>query len=307
MKALGLDIGGTRVKCGIVDERGRILELRDAPTPLRHDEFRAAVSSLITGLVSDDLAGAGIGAKGLINSETTRVESLPGTLNFLEGTLLSELIPPPLRVAADNDARAAMAAELTWGAAKGCRNALMLTLGTGVGGAVVADGKLLGGANGAAGHVGHLTMDPRGPVCICGNHGCLETLFSARAIESEAIAAVRRGCASVLTQRFSTRPDALQCHDVFEAAAAGDPLALLIRARAIEMLGAAIAGLVHVLDPEVVILGGQISEAGAALFEPLAEEVRWRTRTMIQRAPPLAPPQVADRSGVAGAAALIFR
>jgi glucokinase len=298
VSVLGIDIGGTRLKAGRVDESGRIEASRTAPTPGDRDSLRATLDSLIGELGGASVNGVGIGCKGIINPATTRVEVLPGTLAYLEGAVLRDLVPAGMRVAADNDARVAMAGELMWGAAKGRANALMLTLGTGVGGAIVADGRLLRGATGVAGHIGHLTVDPDGPVCICGNHGCLETFFSARAIESEAFAVVHRGCAS----RLAGNPT---CADVFRAAAEGDAIARGIIGRATRALGAALAGLLHILDPEVVIVGGQISEAGEALFEALKQEVRWRTRRLLRREVPIVPPRVADPSGIIGAAALV--
>jgi glucokinase len=211
--------------------------------------------------------------QGIINSETTRVEVLPGTLHYLEGHLLSDLVGGSALVRADNDARAALAGEMAWGAARGRTNAVMLTLGTGVGGGILADGRLLRGSAGVAGHLGHLTVDPEGPVCICGNRGCLETVFSARAIEADAIAAVLRGCESSLTATFGADPRAITCEAVFAAASAGDDVARRICDRAIKYLAGAIAGIFGALDPEVVILGGQIAAAGPVLFEPLQEQV----------------------------------
>jgi glucokinase len=256
------------------------------------------------------LAGVGIGCKGIIHPRTTRVEVLPGTLSFLEGHVLGDLvapaIPPGTPVVGDNDARAAMAGELAWGAAKGRSDALMFTLGTGVGGGIVAGGRLLKGATGVAGHLGHVTVDPDGPPCICGNNGCLETFFSAHAIEAEAFSIAHRGCASRLTALAQQGPQALTCQAVFELAAGGDELARGIVDRATRALGAAIAGLLLVFDPEIVIVGGRISEAGEPLFAALRQQVSRRTRRMLRRDVPIVTPQVAGQAGVIGAAALVY-
>jgi glucokinase len=207
-------------------------------------------------------------------------------------------------VRADNDARAALAGEVAWGAARGRRNAVMLTLGTGVGGGILAGGRLLHGMRGVAGHLGHLTVDPDGPVCICGNRGCLETLFSARAIEGEATAAVLRGCHSRLTDLFAGDPRAVTCEAVFAAAADGDEVARAICDRAIKYLAGAIAGIFGAFDPEVVILGGQIAAAGAALFEPLQAQVTARARRLVGREVPVIQAEISE-SGILGAAALV--
>ncbi len=308
MTAVGVDVGGTRIKCGLVGEAGAILAQQSRPTPDTLAGFREALREMVAAVIGpgETPRGIGIGCKGIIDPATSRVEALPGTLRFLEGLLLSELAPPGFAVHADNDARAAMAGEMRWGAARGLGHALLITLGTGVGGAVVAEGRLLRGVGGVAGHLGHMTIDPEGPDCICGNRGCLETFFSARAIEAEAFRVVHAGCESALTARFHGQPERITCQAVFEAAACGDAVALRIRDRAIAALGAALAGLVHVFDPEVIILGGQISEAGHALLVPLAREIHLRTRRLLRREVPLAPQQVADPSGIAGAAALVF-
>jgi glucokinase len=180
----------------------------------------------------------------------------------------------------------------------------MITLGTGVGGAVLSEGRILGGAAGVAGHIGHVVVDPRGPLCICGSRGCLETYFSARAIEFAAREGVDRGCVSALTEEFATRSGELSCADVFRAAGQGDGMARMIVDEATFALAAALAGVLHVVDPEILIVGGQISEAGDALLLPLAEEIHRRTRCLLNRDVPLVPPQVLDRSGIIGAAAI---
>jgi glucokinase len=307
MDALGFDIGGTRIKAARVDPAGEIVAMRSRSTPLDLAGMRDAAASITAELSpGDSPLLVGIGCRGIIDHVTTRVEALPGSTSFLEGTVLSDLFPPGSRVAADNDARVAMAGEMLWGAARGCRNAMMVTLGTGVGGAILAEGRLLRGASGVAGHLGHITLDPDGPVCICGNRGCLETFFSARAIESAAFAVAHRGCDSALTRRYNESGGKLACEEVFAAAAAGDPLAAEIVERANRVLGGAIAGLVHTIDPEVVIVGGQISEAGRLLFDGLEREVWQRTKRLLRRDVPIVRSQLADPSGVCGAAALIL-
>jgi glucokinase len=308
MTALGVDIGGTRVKVGIVERSGRILRQAATDTPIDPEEFKRTLAGMVWEMAPKDgsLSGVGIGCKGIINYETTRIEVLPGLLRPLEGALLSELIPLDLPVRADNDAKVALAGEILWGAARGLKNVVLLTLGTGVGGAVMAEGKFLRGVGGVAGHLGHVTVNPDGPVCICGNHGCLEAFFSADAIESEAYRAVHSGCVSALTDKFRHSPESISCRDVFDAAANGDRVAAGIRDRAIRHLAAALAGLLHILDPEVVILGGQIVEAGPALLDPLGREMHWRSKGLLRREVPIVLQQVQDRSGVVGAAALVF-
>ena len=304
---IGLDIGGTQIKGACVDESGSVVQTGRVNTPRSLNEFRGAVCGLVEALIAThpNIRAVGIGCKGLINPRTSRVEALPGTLHYLEGQVLAEMVAPALPTGTmsvtDNDARVSLAGEMAWGAARECRNALMLTLGTGVGGAILSDGRILRGATGAAGHIGHLTVDPEGTLCICGNRGCLETVFSARATESQAFGAIHRGMDSRLLAHGSKIPS---CAEVFDLARQGDEVAGDIVRKATKMLGAAIAGLAFVLDPEKVILGGQISEAGDVLLEPLREEITWRTRPFLRREIGIVRSQLVDPSGVIGAAAL---
>ncbi len=310
MVILGIDIGGAQIKAGMVDESGAILASRTIPTPPDLESFQPELHSAITWLLEATAlpAGVGVGCKGVIDPDSTRIETLPGALHFLEGLRLSDLVGLPLDVPvfADNDARVALAAEMAWGAARGRGNVVMLTLGNGVGGAIVADGRLLRGHSGMAGLLGHIPVEPDGALCSCGNRGCLETVFSARAIEGEAWAAVHRGCASTLTRLFREKPQLATCRTIFQAAREGDELSQEIVAGAIHKLGAAIAGLLHIFDPEVAIIGGQVAEAGADLLLPLQDEVWERSRTLLGREVPLIEQQVPDKSGIVAAAGLVM-
>lgn len=307
---LGIDIGGTQIRAGMVDELGAILASRTVETPPDLEGFVPSLHDAIRWLLEATAlpAGVGVGCKGVINPDSTLVEVLPGALHYLEGLRLSDLVGLPIDVPvfADNDARVALAGEMVWGAAKGYENVVMLTLGTGVGGAVIANGHLLRGHAGVAGQLGHLTVDPDGPLCSCGNRGCLETVFSARAIEGEAWSAVHRGCPSTLTRLFREQPQLATCRTIFQAASEGDDLSQSIIAKAIHGLAAAIAGLLHVFDPEVVILGGQVVDAGAELLTPLRDEVWARSRGLLGREVPILEQQVSDKSGIVGAAGLVM-
>jgi len=301
---LGIDIGGTRVKAAIVTELGETVCSAEAPTGSQPEGFVANLNNMLRDLQRDlhPVTAAGVGCKGIIDLQSTQVLTLPGSLHFLEGQKLAELIGPVLpvgcQVIADNDARIAMAGERQWGAARDCKDAIMLTLGTGVGGAVMVNGQILRGTGGIAGHIGHLTVDPAGPECICGNRGCLETFFSALAIESEAATVVHRGLVTQLTA------GARKCHSVFIAARNGDRVALEIVERASRYLSGAIAALVFVLDPEKVILTGQITEAGDLLFDLVRKDVYLRTFGLLRRKVPIVKSELTDPSGTLGAAAL---
>ncbi len=302
--AIGLDIGGTNLKAGLVDATGQLRVALSEATPRTVDAFKLLADSFITKLAAQaPIHAIGIGCKGIVDAKTTAVVSSPGDLKHLEGRCLRDLLGPsaagkPVHV--DNDARTALIAEWLWGSAKNCQNVLMLTLGTGVGGALLMHGHIIRGAHGAAGHTGHMTIDAHGPLCICGNYGCLETIFSARAIEAEAFSTAHRRVASVLTGR--AQPS--DCSQVFQAAAESDEAAQWIIDRAILHLSAALASLVHLVDPELIILGGQIAEAGPRLLDPLRTELRRRTRILIGQEIPIVFPRVPSHAGVIGAAGL---
>lgn len=310
MVVLGIDIGGAQVRAGMVDENGAILASRTIATPSDLDSFLPQLHEAVAWLLEavSVPAGVGIGCKGIINPDSTMVEILPGTLHFLEGMRLADIVGLPLDVPvfADNAARVALAAEMVWGAAREKQDVMMLTLGAGVGGAVLVGGRMLKGHGGVAGHLGHLTVEPEGSLCSCGNRGCLETVFSARAIEGEAWSAVHRGCSSTLTRLFREQPQLASCRTVFQAASEGDELAGAIVGKAIGRLGAAVAGLLHVFDSEIVILGGQVADAGAELLEPLQQEVWSRSRRLLGREVEMVAQQVADKSGIVGAAGLVM-
>jgi len=302
--AIGLDIGGTNLKAGLVDATGKLLVALSEATPRSVEGFESLAKSFLAKLCPNvPIRAIGIGCKGVVDSKTTMVMFSPGDLKHLEGHRIRDLLGPAatgMPVYADNDARTALIAEWLWGAAKGCENVLMLTLGTGVGGAMLMQGQIVRGAHGAAGHVGHMTINPYGPMCICGNYGCIETVFSARSIEADAFSAAHRRVHSVLTDRGPSS----DCSEVFQAAAESDEVAMWIIDRAIMHLGAAVASLVHLIDPELIILGGQIAEAGSQLLDPLREELRRRTRFIIGRDLPIVSPSVPSHTGVIGAAGL---
>lgn len=249
--------------------------------------------------------GIGIGCKGVIDTATSRVNSLPGDLVFLEGRLLADVIEPGvLPLYADNDARTALIAEVLWGAARGKRNVVLLTLGTGIGGAALVDGVILRGASGAAGHLGHMTLDLHGGLCICGNRGCVETRFSSRAIESDYLAHLHRAAPAKLAAGASGQPPSTEA--IFRAATEGDESASCVLDRALEYLTGALVSVLHIFDPEVLIIGGNIAEAGPQLLAPIRAEVAQRTRILLGREVPIVFQSQVGYGGVAGAAGLVF-
>lgn len=302
--AVGVDVGGTLLKAALVTLRGELQATFQQDSPRTVAALRDFILS-VHRHAQHPVTGIGIGCKGVIDSSTTRVNSLPGNLHFLEGCVLREVAEMEgLPVCADNDARAALVAEVLWGSARGRRNVVLLTLGTGVGGAALVNGMLVRGVSGAACHFGHMTIDVRGGLCICGNHGCLETRFSSRAIESDYAAHIHRAVPTFL--RLEADGRAPNTEAIFQAASDGDPSARRVLDLALEALTASVVSLLHVFDPELLILGGNIAAAGAQLLGPLQDEVDRRTRGLLQRKVPIVLQSAVGYGGVAGAAGLVF-
>ncbi len=194
-------------------------------------------------------------------------------------------------------------AEVLWGAARGRRNVVLLTLGTGVGGAAMVDGVILHGAAGIAGHFGHMTVDVHGPLCMCGNHGCLETRFSSRAIEADYFAHQHRAASTTLPREGGQFPDA---EAIFRAAASGDASAQSVLERAFDYLGALVVSLLHAFDPEVLILGGNIAQAGDQVLGPVRAAIAKNGCGMLGREVPVVLQSAVGYGGVLGAAGLVF-
>jgi glucokinase len=302
--AIGVDLGATTIKAALVGLRGDLLASFREDSPRTISALQDFVRS-VRKQATVPVLGIGIGCKGVIDAATTRVNRLPGDLNFLEGCSLRDLAQVDgLPVCADNDARTSLLGEVLWGAARGRRNVVLLTLGTGVGAAALVDGVIVRGASGAACHLGHVTLDIRGGLCICGNYGCLETCFSSRAIESAYFAHIHRASPTRLSVDDAGRTPSTEA--IFQAAADGDPSARRVLDLAFESLTAALVSFLHVFDPELLILGGNIAAAGPQLLAPLHEEVARRTRGLLGRKVPIVFQSTGGYGGVAGAAGLVF-
>jgi len=302
--AVGVDIGATAIKAALVNLSGDLVESFHQPSPRTPAALHDFVH-LVLRQAKCQVRGIGIGCKGVIDTASSRINSLPGDLNFLEGRWLAEVVEPGnLPLYADNDARTALIAEVLWGAARGKHNVVLLTLGTGVGGAALVDGVMLRGASGAAGHLGHMTLDLHGGLCICGNRGCVETRFSSRALESDYLAHLHRAAPTKLSLGEAGQPPSTEA--IFRAAAEGDESARCVIDRALEYLAGALVSVLHIFDPEILIIGGNIAEAGPQLLAPIREEVAQRTRILLGREIPIVFQSQVGYGGVAGAAGLVF-
>jgi glucokinase len=269
---IGLDVGGTKVAAGVVDDRGRIVEKLKRSTPAADPERTAQViAAVITELSGRrPVAAVGLGAAGFVNESRTSVMFAPN-LAWRDEPLrkrVEDLVGLP--VIMENDANAGIWAELTFGSAQGFRDVVLLAVGTGIGGGIVLDGKLYRGRWGMAGEPGHYRVVPDGRLCGCGNRGCLEQYASGSALVAEAREfAVRRPAGAIrLLQLGGGSPEGIDGPQVTQAAREGDPAALRCFQTVGSWLGQGLADLAAILDPGCFVIGGGVSEAGDLLIGP---------------------------------------
>lgn len=312
MYLIGVDLGGTQIRAGLFMENGELIERVNTLT--KAEEGPSAVIKRITALVENvmdkivrsegkqSILGIGIGS--------------PGPLDVFEGTILS---PPnlhgwvniPLRsilethfqlpVFLNNDANAAALGEYYFGAGKGKKNVVYMTISTGVGTGVIDNGHLLLGDNGSSAEVGHMTLNPHGPMCGCGNRGCLEAYASGTGIVNRTIEALKQSSVSSLLKNKKS----LTSKDVFEAAKLDDPLAKEIVEETREYLGAGLLNVIHLYNPEMIIFGGGVSKAGNYLLQPSIEFAKEKAMKPLADKLQFTMAQLGDDVGLVGAAALV--
>lgn len=274
MHAVGIDIGGTKIAAALVDESGQILREARVATPMGDgDEIVNAVVALVEELAAGgSVIGVGVAAAGFIDARQAKVLYAPNLSwrNYPFKAKLEALLP--YEVIIENDANAAGWAEFRYGAGRGTKNMTMLTIGTGVGGAVIADSKMLRGGFGIAGELGHIRVVPDGRLCGCGAHGCIEQYGSGTALLRAAreLADSSEESGSRLRE-LREEAGELTGEQVYQAILEGDAGALRLLRELGAWLGQTIASLSAVLDPELVVIGGGVSSAGELLLEPIRE------------------------------------
>ena len=266
-QAVGIDVGGTKVVALRVTGEGEELARAVRPTPA--DDMEATLRTLVAALgdvSGPDVVAVGVGAAGLVEEGTGVLRFAPN-LAWRDAPI-AEVVgrAAGTRVIVENDCTAGAYGEYRVGAARGVAHVLYIGVGTGIGGGLILGGTLYHGAHGFAAEVGHIVVEPGGPPCGCGNRGCWETVASGSAITREGRAAARRH--APLAARAGGNPDAVTGHMVVDAARDGDAVARGIITEVGRRLGEGIAGLVNVLDPATVVVGGGVGGAGDLLLEP---------------------------------------
>jgi glucokinase len=309
--AIGVDIGGTKVAAGVVDESGQILDRRRAATPSKTLSAQAvedAIASVVLDLAASyDVVAVGIGAAGFVDADRSTVMFAPHLA--LRGEPLRDAVAARvgLPVVVENDANAAAWAEWRFGAARDETHLVCVTLGTGIGGAILVDGALQRGRFGMAGEFGHIQVVPDGHRCACGNRGCWEQYASGNALvrEARALAGADSPLAAGMLARVGGDPSRITGLEVTAAAMDGDAAAVELLAEVGRWLGIGLAGLSAALDPGTFVIGGGVSEAGELLLGPTRDAYR---RTLVGRGfrpeARIARAELGNDAGLVGAADL---
>lgn len=307
---IGLDIGGTKIAAALVDERGCILSsVRHQTRPELGREFvleqlSDAIGELIkkADSLSEEVLAVGIGSPGIINPENGVVVKAAVNLPQWQGFSLKQFVEEHFGIMAfaDNDVNVMALGECMFGAAVGLQNVIFVAIGTGIGGGIVIGGRLYHGSGFTAGEVGHITVVPDGPKCACGNYGCLEALASGPAIARRAEEYMAKGVETTL--RRLVGDGKVTCELVAKAALSGDALCRRLFDEAGRYVGVAISSLMNVLNPDCVVIGGGVAQAGELILSPIRDEV---ARRAISPAPILQS-SLGDSAGQIGAAALAW-
>lgn len=309
---VGVDLGGTAIKVGICDAEGKLLHTFEGPTEVAKgpdtvmDNIEKYVRLIVEQSPYDwsQVVGVGAGVAGFTNVKEGVIILAPnvGFKDVPIRSILEERLGKPVKI--DNDANVAALGEVWSGAGKGIDHCVCYTLGTGVGGGIIINGRIVQGFSGLAGELGHMSVIPdlEAIQCGCGKMGCLETVSSATGIIRMANDAVERGDRTSLSL-----VESITAKDVFDAAKAGDEVAVRIVSRAAYYLGKAMAAVAVTLNPERFIIGGGVSKAGEFLFEQIRETFMKLTPDPVTRGVSIMPAELGNDAGMIGAAGLFLR
>lgn len=311
---IGVDIGGTNSRAAVYTREGE--KLGEARNPTMAEQGPETVIQQISrtileavtdsGVSKDSIAGVGCGMPGRIDSEGVILWSP----NFpdIEGTPLVDRIANEtgLAIWMENDANIASLGESRFGAGRGARSIVMFTLGTGIGGGIVLDGQVLAGFNGGGAEIGHMVVNPGGRKCGCGNHGCLEAMAGRDAIIERAVKKIQAGMLSPMAESKAVdfQADKITPALIAEYAEAGDAVCVETMLETGRWVGIGVANMINILNPEMVIIGGGISQAGEILWSPLLRTVKAHAIFESREACRIVPAQLGDDAGIMGGVTL---
>ena len=309
---IGVDVGGTNVKIALVDKEGSIVYSNTTPTRAEMgyeytiSNIKQAIVDLMKETKTDKttIEGIGFGFPGQIDCDAGVVRvspNIPGWINVPVAKIIEKEFGIPTKV--DNDVRCAALGELAFGAGKGCQDLICITVGTGIGSGLIINGKLVRGADNAAGEIGHIKLQMHdGPICGCGDTGCMEAFASGPSIVAMAQEYILGGKST--KYRELANPE-ITPYIVAEAAKQGDKVALKIFERMGEYIGIGLASVVNLLNPEKIVIGGGVADAGDILFTPLINTLKKRAMPIQAKSVSVVPAQLGNAAGVIGASLLI--
>jgi glucokinase len=309
---LAIDLGGTQIRAALADPQGMLLAR--AATQTRAEEGPEAVigriiecaEQVLEGVERTRVIGVGVGAPGPINPWTGVLYN-PPNLPGWEAVPLADRLAATLGlpVYAGNDANLAALGERRFGAGQGMDDLVYMTVSTGIGGGIISGGQLVVGARGFAGEIGHQTLEPDGPLCGCGQRGHLEALAAGPAIARAARRALQEGATSLMAELVDD-PEHITAETVTEAAVRGDAVARQILERAGFYIGLGLVNVIHMVEPQRIIIGGGVSQAGELLFAPIRRTVAERLMSPVYRGVEIVSAALGDDVGLLGAVALVL-
>jgi glucokinase len=311
---VGIDVGGTNIVVGTVAEDGsEVVGLVSEPTLAEQgaDAVVGRIAKLARASMAQaprrEIAGVGIGSPGPLDTKTGVVLLTPnlGWINMPLRDRIADALALPATL--DNDANCAIFGEWWRGAARGADHVVGLTIGTGIGGGIVLNGQIYHGVSDIAGEIGHMTIDANGRRCKCGNYGCLEAYASGPAIAARAVEGIESGAETTLAQYVAGDLSRITAQVVYEAAHDGDAYALEMVRDTAKLLGAGVANIINIFNPEVVVICGGVTLAGERLFGPLRSEVQRRAFKPAWEACRILPGALTGTAGVYGAAAVFMQ
>ena len=314
---IGVDFGGTNVKLALVrfsKDDFKIEGFSSFQTKnYNKDELIEQLVIRIIKLKAEStykgnrVRGVGIGVPGRVDFDQGIVFDLtnvPGCKNVHLRDALRTKVKIPVLV--DNDANLMALAENRFGAAKGHKDCICVTMGTGIGGGVVLGGRIYRGINFAAGEIGHMTINENGPMCVCGGKGCIERYVGNRYILEEAVKRLRNGAKSIVRNQLSGRYSNLTLEMLSKAARKRDPFAMLIWQEVGAHMGAVLANVVNLLNPEIIVVGGGVANAGSLILDPMRRTVKERAFQVCCRNLKIVPSKFKEKAGIIGAASLVL-
>ena len=313
-KRIGIDVGGTNVKIALVDGEGKIIYSNSVPTYAQMgyeytvNNIKQAIRDLMkeTNTDAKEIEGIGFDFPGQVDYKTGVVKlapNIPGWVNVPIAQMIEEEFNIPTRI--DNDVRCAALGELKFGAGKGCENFVCITVGTGIGSGLVINGQVVRGAANAAGEIGHIKLQMNGgPICGCGDTGCLEAFASGPSIVAMAQEYLKGG-KSTKFREMAGADGEITPYIVAKAAEAGDPVAKRIFEIVGTYIGMGLVSVINLLNPEKVIIGGGVAAAGDLLLDPIRKTIKERAMVVAGNSVEIVPAELGNSAGVIGASMLV--